>query len=444
MFKRILGSGGTGTVYLADDLLLVRQVAVKTILPALTDDHEIRQRIDRECRLHAAIGVHPHIVALYDRLEEDGRIYLVMEYVRGDILSRLLQGQPGREGQRWSTGDALLLIQQILEAIGCIHDHGILHRDIKASNILVMQQPGSPALAKLMDFGIARMEENSDMQTRLTMVDASGPGTPTYMAPERIDPGRYGESCPATDLYSAGVILYQLLGDGPPFTGTISEIFNGHLNQPVAMDRLRSGIPDGLKEIIKKSLAKNPNERFQDARSFLAALQNFSRRGATMEAANRGADEPTLMVVEPDQAPSDATLLAPTSCRLDTEADNRNISRSILVVAGVSLVTVFFLGIYFVFVHGREPGSTPAVSPGTASREPVTEARKKPAPPATPVGHPATANQRSSALEAFQTLRNPPRARMDGMVVKERDGTGQLSEQSDWQVIESSATRIKK
>ena len=94
-FTEILGTGGTGTVYLCEDLLLCRKVAVKTILPALADNLDIQRRIDRECQLHAAIGVHPNIVTLHDKLEQDGRIFLIMEYVKGEVLAEILKKKNG-------------------------------------------------------------------------------------------------------------------------------------------------------------------------------------------------------------------------------------------------------------------------------------------------------------------------------------------------------------
>jgi serine/threonine protein kinase len=151
-FIRVLGTGGTGTVYLARDLLLARQVAVKTILPTLADNSEVRRRLDRECRLHAAIGVHPNIVTLYDKIEEEGRIYLVMEYIQGEVLADLLSGKPDGKSAVLTVDGAISLVGQILQAIGCIHEHGILHRDIKTSNILVQQQVEGKTPAKLLQY----------------------------------------------------------------------------------------------------------------------------------------------------------------------------------------------------------------------------------------------------------------------------------------------------
>ena len=174
-FIRVLGTGGTGTVYLAGDLLLKRQVAVKTILPALADNSEVRRRLDRECRLHAAIGVHPNIVTLYDKIENEGRIYLVMEYIQGEVLADLLSGKPDGNRVVSTVDNTISLVRQILSAIGCIHEHGILHRDIKTSNILVQQQVEGIIPAKLMDFGIARQEDKEETLARVKQLDSSGP-----------------------------------------------------------------------------------------------------------------------------------------------------------------------------------------------------------------------------------------------------------------------------
>ena len=143
-----------GAVYLADDLHEGRQAAIKTIRPELADNAEVIVRIRRECRMHASVVAHPNIVALRDTVEENGRLYLILEYCPGETLARRLA-----RGTPLSLGQGLDIICQLLGALAAIHSHDIVHRDIKTANIILQPQAGGPVLAKLTDFGIAHAEE---------------------------------------------------------------------------------------------------------------------------------------------------------------------------------------------------------------------------------------------------------------------------------------------
>ena len=288
---RKIGDGGMGKIYLADDLKLSRQVAVKTIRPELTGNSEVRKRIDRECNLHARLGVHPHIVALYDKIEQDGNIFLIMEFVDGETLTSCLSRDKANSGEdnALNVRDVIPITCQVLEALSHIHDHDILHRDIKPSNIILITKRDGTQCAKLMDFGIASQERDDETLTRLTTLDTGGPGTPAYMAPERIDSITFGEAGPPTDLYSVGVILYQLFCGDPPFQGTMTEIFTGHLAKEPDLGRLPGSLPQTILEILKKSLAKRQDQRFQNAREFAEALwraQGFTSDGNSAVAAD--------------------------------------------------------------------------------------------------------------------------------------------------------------
>lgn len=444
-FIRVLGTGGTGTVYLARDLLLARQVAVKTILPALADNNEVRGRLDRECRLHAAIGVHPNIVTLYDKIEEEGRIYLVMEYIQGEVLADLLSDKPDGNSAVLTVDGAISLVRQILQAIGCIHEHGILHRDIKTSNILVQQQVEGNTPAKLMDFGIARLEETEETLTRLTQLNSSGPGTPAYMAPERIDPRTFGESRPATDLYSVGVILYQLLSDGLPFRGTITEIFNGHLSQPVDLSRLGEDISPGLQDIIAKALAKNPKERFPDARSFTEALDREAGFHELPLTGSLQENDPTLLVIDSaDQLEIESTLLAPEPESMDASFPDKETnyrSRIVFIILALCLL-LFLLGVRFFFSTGSNSPPSPETVISTSDDQPgmvENPGVEDPIPP--PVQN--SNESKTTALDMLQTSRTVERtttieSNLENMLQQNKP----LTEDSDWQVLESSTDRI--
>jgi predicted Ser/Thr protein kinase len=268
IFKKSLGVGGMGEVYLAEDSALRRLVAIKTIRPDLCKEPEVRKRIERECLLHAKVGAHPHIVTLYDKLEDGEHINLVMEYVEGETLQQMLE-RHAKAGTTPALGEAIAIATQSLEALGRIHAHGIVHRDIKPSNIILSRDDCGDVCAKLMDFGIARAQDD-EFASRLTQQFGSGPGTPLYMAPEQIDPETFGDITPATDVYAMGIMLYQMTSGEPPFNGTLTQIFSGHLHgsPPRLSERAKGRVPDALVDIVHCALAKRPEQRFPSAKAF--------------------------------------------------------------------------------------------------------------------------------------------------------------------------------
>jgi serine/threonine protein kinase len=276
--ERQLGIGGMGSVVLAEDTRLPRKVAIKCIKEGLSRDENMRKRIERECALHAQVGNHPHIVTLHDKVEADGRIHLVMEYVKGEPLDELL-AQYEQEKRPFPRADALTIAAQVLDALSDIHAHNIVHRDIKPSNILVMRTSDGAVCGKLTDFGIARPQD--DTATRLTTSEGASPGTPLYMAPEQIDPGTFGELSRATDVYSMGIVLYHLLTGAPPFEGTITEVLNQHLSAtPASLEgKLKDAGCIGLNNIIARATAKKPSDRYPSVAAFRAEVLSALAHG---------------------------------------------------------------------------------------------------------------------------------------------------------------------
>lgn len=425
---RPLGEGGMGNVYLADDLLLARQVAVKTIRPELSGNQEVRTRIKRECRMHAAIGVHPQVITLYDTVEENGRIYLVMEYFAGTTLAGRLAATPAGPGL--PLDQALDVIRQLLRALACIHDRDIVHRDIKTSNILLQLRDDGRYLAKLTDFGIARAETEPGDLTRLTSLGTQGPGTPVYMAPERIDPQTFGDICPATDLYAVGIILFELLTGGPPFRGSMTEIFSGHLVQPPALNTLPTDIPAGLETVLRKALAKKPADRYQDAAAFLEALAAIGEGEGPLPCHAAAIEEATLLATDSGRTGAvgcNATLLDPAIGRGTALPANKR-KWLYLVAAVVVVLAGYLLQSHFTGLPVTQP-----LAAATATK-----------PPAAPVtGHSPddqAAEKNLSALQAVEKARQQKNT--ESMAAANRNDTGTAGVQ-EWQVVESNSRKIR-
>ncbi|MFN3336499.1 MAG: protein kinase domain-containing protein [Thermomicrobium sp.] len=266
-----LGTGGMATTYLARDLVLDRPVAVK-ILRADSSDAREEARFEREARTAAAVS-HPNVVQLYDAGRDGELRYLVMEWVDGGDLARLI-----REHAPLPVDEAVRLVLDVLNGLAAIHRAGIIHRDVKPANVLLDRH----GRAKLTDFGIARRADEPTL---------TGPGnllgTAPYVAPERI---RGQPATAASDLYAVGVLLYELLTGRLPFPGqTPDELLAQHLHTvPISPRRWRRDIPPALEQVVLRALAKEPELRYRSAEAMAAALQ-AARRGGKMSAQTEGA-----------------------------------------------------------------------------------------------------------------------------------------------------------
>ena len=421
---RPLGEGGMGAVYLADDLREGRQAAIKTIRPELADNTEVRARIRRERSLHASVAAHPNIVALRDTVEENDRLYLVLEYCPGETLAqRLSRGAPPTLGQ------SLDIIRQLLGALAVIHRHDIVHRDIKTANILLQSQADGRLLAKLTDFGIARPEDEDSTLTRLTSLDTRGPGTPAYMAPERIDPQTFGPISAATDLYAAGIILFELLAGRPPFRGGMTEIFTGHLMQPPDPGLLPPGLPPGLITLLDRALAKRSSDRYPDADAFLAALEVVDRELAAAPPADGDA---TLLAAGPGlraEAGEPQTLLDPAA------APPRQNRRRLGLALGGALVLLVVLGLLL-----RWLGQPTAPPPDPQAVAPVAAETVTPAPATrAPADAETVPDRNMTALQAVESARQPTVPAGDPAGPVERiQGAPQ-----EWRVLDSQSRKLQ-
>jgi Protein kinase domain/Ankyrin repeats (many copies) len=255
-----VGSGGMGTVYRAHDPDLDRIVALK--LPRFDGPAEQVarrvQRFQREARAAARVW-HPHVCPIFDVGEHDGQPFVVMAFVEGPSLAEVL-AQRGR----FEVSEGVTLVLQLLDALAAVHGHGIVHRDLKPGNVLL--DPAGRAV--LTDFGLARPGDEVERFTSEGIIL----GTPSYMAPEQAA-GQADRVGPATDLYSLGVVLYQMLTGRLPFEGPSVAVLHRIVHEePPSPRQFRPDLDPALEAVILRALRKDPAERFADAREFAAAL----------------------------------------------------------------------------------------------------------------------------------------------------------------------------
>jgi len=256
-----IGTGGMAEVYCAQDLQLERKVALKLLHDRFALDEEFVERFRREASSAAGLQ-HQHVVSVYDRGESDGTPYIAMEYVDGRTLKELV-----RERGPLPPAQAIDLTIQVLRAARFAHRRGVIHRDFKPQNVIV----DDDGRAKVTDFGIARAGASDMTQTGSIM------GTAQYLSPEQAQ----GHAVNArSDLYSIGVILYELLTGSVPFDAesAVTVALKQVSEAPIAPRRRNPSVPPELEAIVLRALAKDPADRFADADEFIAALQAASSR----------------------------------------------------------------------------------------------------------------------------------------------------------------------
>jgi serine/threonine-protein kinase len=295
--QRKLGAGGMADVYLAEDQELGRRVAIKILNSRHGNDDQFIERFRREAKNAAALN-HPNIVSIYDRGEAEDTYYIAMEFLDGRTLKELIIGRGAAP-----INVAIEYARQILSALRFAHRHGIVHRDIKPHNVLV----DGEGRVKVTDFGIARAG-TSQMTEAGSIV-----GTAQYLSPEQA---RGGEVDPRSDLYSLGIVLYELLTGKTPFDGeTPVEIAMKHLSAtPQPPSKLRPDIPPELDMVVLRALAKNPDDRYQSADEMEADLERVARgarvSAATVDSATQVLRRPAAAAAATSAATA-ATMIAP-------------------------------------------------------------------------------------------------------------------------------------
>ena len=274
-----LGSGGMAEVFLAEDTTLGRRVALKVLLRRFADDQNFVERFRREAKSAAGLN-HPNVVGVYDWCQVDSLYYIVMEYVEGETLKDLI----GRRG-RLPGNEAVGIALGLLAAIDFAHQHHIVHRDIKSQNILI----DPSGVVKVTDFGIARAGDSSMTEVGSIL------GTAQYLAPEQARGEHVDER---TDLYSVGIVVYEMRTGQVPFKGdsAVTVAFK-HVNElPPEPADLVPGLPHALNQIVLKALAKSPNRRYASATEFARDLRGAQSGGPLLAETFDSASERTQVM----------------------------------------------------------------------------------------------------------------------------------------------------
>ncbi len=255
--RELLGEGGIGQVHVALDTVLDREVAIKSLRPELLSDSNFVERFRAEATSLARLN-HPNITTLYSLLPDGRNLYMIMERVRGHTLDAILEKRRGPLGMR----ESLAIIAQAADGLGYAHSMGVIHRDIKPANLMVAEN----GLVKIMDFGIARVRGSQ----RLTR-DGSIVGTLAYMAPEQLR-GEPGDE--RSDIYSLGIVLYEMLSGTPPFRAESDyDLMQAQITQRPERLRARvTGLDPRVEAALMQALAKKPDQRFPSMRAFSDAL----------------------------------------------------------------------------------------------------------------------------------------------------------------------------
>ena len=361
-----LGQGAMGIVYDGWDPLIARRVAIKSVPLPANPDPETAEEIARFRREAQAAGrlSHPNIVGVYDYGETSDLAYIVMEFVDGPTLKSVMDKK-----ERFPLENIRKIMDDVLSGLQFSHERGVVHRDIKPGNIMLT----SDGRAKIADFGIARIEMSSMTQAG-TML-----GTPAYMSPEQFR----GEAADArTDVYSAGVLLYQLLTGERPFEGGLTAIMHKVLNtEPPAPSALAGTVPAAVDAVVLQAIAKRPQDRFASASAFAEALR-AAIAGTAAPATAGGDDEATMVRPRTAAAATGTARPAPAPHPAPAPVAPAAGGSKLPLLAGVGVVALLAVGGGAWFL--TRPAPPPPVQSQPAQSQPAQTAEATPAPAAPP------------------------------------------------------------
>jgi serine/threonine-protein kinase len=356
--KRQLGRGAMGTVYEGWDPIIERRVAIKTVNLPDASDPETEEALARFRREAQAAGrlTHPNIVGVFDYGETGEVAYIVMEYIDGPPLKNLLDKQ-----ERFTIATTVRIMEDLLSGLKFSHDRGVVHRDIKPANVMLT----SEGQAKIADFGIARIESSSMTQAGTVL------GTPAYMSPEQI----MGQVVDArSDIYSSGVLLYQLLTGERPFEGGMSAIMHKALNTEAPLpSQISVTSPTPFDAVVRKAMAKRPEDRFANAAEFAAAIRDAASGRAPVQTPAEDDQEATMVMpsrsaarpAPPPPVPPPATP-RPAAAASVPEPKKKSMLPAI-IGAVVLLLLLAAGGVYYFVIKPKPipPGPGPEPGPGT-------------------------------------------------------------------------------
>jgi serine/threonine protein kinase len=417
LVEKLIKRGGMGAVYQGKHVLMDKTVAIKVLRPALAVDDDVVARFSREAKAASRIS-HPHAVSVTDFGEsENGIVFLVMEYLDGRTLKEIIRSEGAMPLTR-----AVEIMRQVTGALDAAHGQGVVHRDLKSDNIMLSQTDGGD-WAKVLDFGIAKIQQPEGVRDNDITAANLVIGTPQYMSPEQCSQTQPLDA--RSDIYSLGVIIYEMLAGRVPFTGeSATMIMMQHVQDPPpSVLAARPDLPPAVDGVIARALAKVPADRFQTAGELFAALSTAA--GEDVVAAPRSIETVTTVPVGPaaddlDEEtmvrPRETPPYAPPLPAAATDAMASFSPWRIIIPSAIVLVVVFGI----VFLLTRSTGQTPTNKPTPGQTELAADPNSQPVQPASPpngasehsiqplsVASPALGNANANANQRSQLPADP-------------------------------------